>query len=156
MSKSLNDKDELAGRVWAMLFDYLMATNPQRADALQKRGLTPNDLRGTDEPDGQCGPPDWRIGAGAGRAIRLKCDLDCRPAGESRAGQAAAVPAGPAGQAGATDGKGGADAGRVDGGISQSTRGSRGTGRRGPDGAGERAEEAAARYGSDGVGRGTA
>jgi DNA-binding MarR family transcriptional regulator len=45
MGKSLNDKDELAGRVWAMLFDYLMATNPQRSDALQRRGLTPNDSK---------------------------------------------------------------------------------------------------------------
>jgi MarR family transcriptional regulator, organic hydroperoxide resistance regulator len=45
MTKSLSDKDELAARVWGMLFDYLMASNSQRSGALQRRGMTPNDSR---------------------------------------------------------------------------------------------------------------
>jgi len=45
MSKPLAQKDELATRVWKLMFDYLMSTNPQRTDALERRGLTPNDSR---------------------------------------------------------------------------------------------------------------
>lgn len=45
MSKSLSDKDELTARVWQLMFDYLMSTNPQRSGALQRRGLTLNDSK---------------------------------------------------------------------------------------------------------------
>jgi DNA-binding MarR family transcriptional regulator len=39
-------KAELAGRVWRLMFDYLIATSPSRQDALARRGLTANDARG--------------------------------------------------------------------------------------------------------------
>ncbi len=39
-------KADLAGRVWRMMFDYLIATSPSREDALARRGLTANDARG--------------------------------------------------------------------------------------------------------------
>ncbi len=35
-----------AARAWQVLFDYLMATTPERNAELERRGLTPNDARG--------------------------------------------------------------------------------------------------------------
>jgi len=57
MTDPLSDKDELAARVWRLMFDYLMATNPQRSDALQKRGLTPNDSKALMSLTGDVGRP---------------------------------------------------------------------------------------------------
>lgn len=34
-----------AAKVWQLMFDYLMASRPQRDQSLEKRGLTPNDAR---------------------------------------------------------------------------------------------------------------
>lgn len=36
---------ELAADTWRLMFDFFVSTNPQRSDSLQRRGLTPNDLR---------------------------------------------------------------------------------------------------------------
>lgn len=38
-------KDTLARRVWRLMFDLLMQTSPDRAQALADRGLSPNDAR---------------------------------------------------------------------------------------------------------------
>jgi DNA-binding MarR family transcriptional regulator len=49
-------KAELAGRVWTLMFDYLIRSAPERTEALGKRGLTPNDSRALftlDAGDGQ-------------------------------------------------------------------------------------------------------
>ena len=40
-----SSKAALAREVWVMMFDFLMRTSPQRAKALGRRGLTPNDAR---------------------------------------------------------------------------------------------------------------
>lgn len=52
------------------MFDYLMASSPERARALERRGLTPNDARGL-----------WSLDATAGRPIgSLAADWACDPA----------------------------------------------------------------------------
>jgi DNA-binding MarR family transcriptional regulator len=35
----------LAGRVWTLMFDYLIRSSPHRTRSLSRRGLTPNDSR---------------------------------------------------------------------------------------------------------------
>ena len=40
-----SSKAALAREVWVLMFDFLMRTSPQRAKALGRRGLTPNDAR---------------------------------------------------------------------------------------------------------------
>lgn len=45
MRVSRASKAELAGRVWALMFDYLIRSSPERTEALGRRGLTPNDSR---------------------------------------------------------------------------------------------------------------
>jgi DNA-binding MarR family transcriptional regulator len=45
MARSAQRKAILAGRAWALMFDYLIATSPDRERALERRGLTPNDAR---------------------------------------------------------------------------------------------------------------
>jgi DNA-binding MarR family transcriptional regulator len=57
-----------AKRAWQLLFDYFMATSPQRAEALAERGLTPNDARALWSLDAAEGKP---IGA---LAKAWKCD----------------------------------------------------------------------------------
>jgi DNA-binding MarR family transcriptional regulator len=49
----------LARHVWRLMFDFLMRTAPQRAQALGKRGLTPNDSRALAS-----------LGSGGGRSMR--------------------------------------------------------------------------------------
>jgi DNA-binding MarR family transcriptional regulator len=44
-AKSPANKAALARRVWRQLFDFLIRTAPERAAALGRRGLTPNDSR---------------------------------------------------------------------------------------------------------------
>jgi len=52
------------------MFDYLMASSPERARALERRGLTPNDARAL-----------WSLDAAAGRPIgSLADDWACDPA----------------------------------------------------------------------------
>lgn len=52
------------------MFDYLMASSPARARALERRGLTPNDARGL-----------WSLDPTAGRPIgSLAQDWACDPA----------------------------------------------------------------------------
>ena len=57
-----------AKRAWKLMFDYFMATSPQRAEALAGRGLTPNDARALWSLDGAEGRP---IGA---LAKAWRCD----------------------------------------------------------------------------------
>ncbi len=38
-------KEALARRAWTRMFDFLIRTGPERAHALARRGLTPNDSR---------------------------------------------------------------------------------------------------------------
>ena len=45
MARLSAGKMDLARRVWARMFDYLMRTAPERTRSLGRRGLTPNDAR---------------------------------------------------------------------------------------------------------------
>ena len=45
MARLSAGKADLARRVWARMFDYLMRTAPERTRSLGRRGLTPNDAR---------------------------------------------------------------------------------------------------------------
>ena len=70
MARTASSKDNLARRAWALMFDYLMATSPDRARLLERRGLTPNDARAL-----------WSLEPGDGRPIgTLARDWGCDPA----------------------------------------------------------------------------
>src|SRR5216684_4198238 len=45
MSKTPATRTALAGRVWRIMFDFLIQSGPQRTKSLGSRGLTPNDSR---------------------------------------------------------------------------------------------------------------
>ena len=45
MSAATSSKPDLAGRVWRVMFDFLMRSAPERSRSLGRRGLTPNDAR---------------------------------------------------------------------------------------------------------------
>lgn len=52
-------RENRANEAWRLMFDLLMRSSPQRAESLEKRGLTPNDSRalftlemGSDRPIG--------------------------------------------------------------------------------------------------------
>lgn len=46
-----------AGQVWQLMFDFLMATRPERDQSLEKRGLTPNDARALSDLSEKQGRP---------------------------------------------------------------------------------------------------
>jgi DNA-binding MarR family transcriptional regulator len=70
MARAARSKEILARRAWALMFDYLMATSPERARVLERRGLTPNDARAL-----------WSLEPGDGRPIgSLARDWGCDPA----------------------------------------------------------------------------
>jgi len=70
MARTASSKAILARRAWALMFDYLMATSPDRARMLEQRGLTPNDARAL-----------WSLDAGDGRPIgSLAREWGCDPA----------------------------------------------------------------------------
>ena len=70
MARTASSKDLLARRAWALMFDYLMATSPDRARVLERRGLTPNDARAL-----------WSLEPGDGRPIgSLAREWGCDPA----------------------------------------------------------------------------
>jgi DNA-binding MarR family transcriptional regulator len=60
MARTASSKEILARRAWALMFDYLMATSPDRARLLERRGLTPNDARALWSLDPGDGPGDGR------------------------------------------------------------------------------------------------
>jgi DNA-binding MarR family transcriptional regulator len=68
MSDATDDKGALTGKVWRLLFDYLIATSPQREEALASRGLTPNDSRALMSLDRTEGRPIGSL------ARQWKCD----------------------------------------------------------------------------------
>lgn len=45
MATSTKTKAARAGRVWQLMFDFLIGTAPRRTDVLGRFGLTPNDSR---------------------------------------------------------------------------------------------------------------
>ncbi len=45
MTDQSPEKAELAAAVWRRVFDFIIATSPQRIDLLASNGLTPNDSR---------------------------------------------------------------------------------------------------------------
>jgi len=49
------DKTVLAGRVWAYLFDFIIATAGHRNQVLARLGLTPNDARALSALDSEAG-----------------------------------------------------------------------------------------------------
>jgi DNA-binding MarR family transcriptional regulator len=70
MPRAANSKENLAGRAWALMFDYLMTTSPDRARMLVRRGLTPNDARAL-----------WSLDPHEGRPIgSLAREWSCDPA----------------------------------------------------------------------------
>ncbi|MGH2900584.1 MAG: MarR family winged helix-turn-helix transcriptional regulator [bacterium] len=70
MARTASSKEILARRAWALMFDYLMATSPDRARLLERRGLTPNDARAL-----------WSLEPGDGRPIgSLAREWGCDPA----------------------------------------------------------------------------
>jgi DNA-binding MarR family transcriptional regulator len=70
MARTGTSKATLARRAWALMFDYLMATSPDRARMLERRGLTPNDARAL-----------WSLEPGDGRPIgSLAREWGCDPA----------------------------------------------------------------------------
>jgi DNA-binding MarR family transcriptional regulator len=50
-----SNQQELARRVWRLMFDFLMRTAPQRTRSLGRRGLTPNDSRALAGLDAETG-----------------------------------------------------------------------------------------------------
>jgi DNA-binding MarR family transcriptional regulator len=70
MARAASSKGILAERAWALMFDYLMATSPDRARMLVRRGLTPNDARAL-----------WSLEPHEGRPIgSLAREWSCDPA----------------------------------------------------------------------------
>jgi DNA-binding MarR family transcriptional regulator len=45
MIKPAKTRTALAGRIWQLMFEFLMRTAPDRGRSLGRRGLTPNDSR---------------------------------------------------------------------------------------------------------------
>jgi DNA-binding MarR family transcriptional regulator len=89
------NKDDLAEAAWALMFDFMMATSPDRTQSLERRGLTPNDARALSGLDRRTGTPigslarDWRCDPAnatfiidrlerAGLAERRESDTDRR------------------------------------------------------------------------------
>ena len=69
MASPDDERLDLARRVWRLMFDYLMATSPSRAESLARRGLTPNDARAL-----------WSLREDEGRPIgTLANDWRCDP-----------------------------------------------------------------------------
>jgi len=69
MANASTSKAALARRVWGRVFDFLVRTAPQRAQALGRRGLTPNDSRALTSLDPDTGRTmrslagEWRCDA---------------------------------------------------------------------------------------------
>jgi DNA-binding MarR family transcriptional regulator len=55
MSEPSSRKADLAGRVWRLMFDFLIRTSPRRTESLGRRGLTPNDSRALASLDPEAG-----------------------------------------------------------------------------------------------------
>src|SRR5919107_1477493 len=55
MANASTSKAALARRVWGKMFDFLVRTAPERAQALGRRGLTPNDSRALTSLDPETG-----------------------------------------------------------------------------------------------------
>lgn len=69
MAKLRPSIESLAETAWALMFDYLMTTSPDRQRSLESRGLTPNDARAV-----------WSLDADEGRPIgALARDWGCDP-----------------------------------------------------------------------------
>jgi DNA-binding MarR family transcriptional regulator len=69
MPRAAASTASLAGRVWTLMFDYLIRSSPHRTRSLSRRGLTPNDSRAL-----------FSLPADEGRSMRaLAASWECDP-----------------------------------------------------------------------------